>query len=75
MEDRQANLEARVVQLEELLAYQQRLLDQLNAGVTELRDDADRLLSEQAKLKETVGRLVQFYEAAEGAADEKPPHY
>lgn len=65
----------RLTKLEELLAHQQRLLDQLNAGVTELRDDADRLLAGQAKLKATVGRLVEFYEAAEGAADEKPPHY
>lgn len=74
-DERLTRLEARAVSLEELLAHQQRLLEQLNAGVTQLREDVDRLQAGQAKLKQTVGRLVEFYESAEGSADEKPPHY
>lgn len=65
----------RQTQLEELLAHQQRLLDDLNSVVTGLRRELDLANLEQLKLKKTVARLVEYYEAAEGAADEKPPHY
>lgn len=67
--------EDRLTNLEELLAHQQRLLDQLNAMVTDLRSECDTLAADQAKLKQTVARLVQFHEGAEDRPDEKPPHY
>ncbi len=65
----------RQTRLEELLAHQQQMLDDLNAVVTGLRSEMDRATIEQIKLKRTVARLVEFYEGAEGGADERPPHY
>jgi uncharacterized coiled-coil protein SlyX len=68
MDDRQK-------QLEELLAHQQQMLDDLNGVVTELRLEIDRILAEQHRLKTTVSRLLEFQEGADLSADEKPPHY
>ncbi|TWT74423.1 hypothetical protein Pla123a_32460 [Posidoniimonas polymericola] len=65
----------RQTKLEELLAHQQQMLDDLNSVVTGLRRELDMANLEQVKLKRTVARLVEYYESAEGAADEKPPHY
>lgn len=65
----------RVTQLEELLARQQRMLDELNDVVIDLRSELDRTTAEQTRLKRTVQRLVEHYESADGAPDEKPPHY
>jgi len=65
----------RQTQLEELVAHQQRLLDDLNAIVTEQRTEIERLTLEQLRLKTTVARLVDFHEGAETSVDEKPPHY
>ena len=68
MEDRQTHLE-------ELLAHQGRLIEELNGVVTTQHDKIDALRREQDRLKRTVDRLVEFYEGAEGGADERPPHY
>ena len=65
----------RQTQLEELVAHQQRLLDELNAIVTDLRGEIDRLTLEQMRLNTTVARLVEYHEGAETSPDEKPPHY
>ncbi|TWT38292.1 hypothetical protein KOR34_32610 [Posidoniimonas corsicana] len=65
----------RQTQLEELLAHQQRMLDELNSVVTGLRNELDLANLERTKLKTTVARLVEHYEAADGGPDEKPPHY
>ncbi|MEM6798652.1 MAG: SlyX family protein [Planctomycetota bacterium] len=65
----------RLTQLEELLAHQQRLLDELNGVLTELRTDVDALTREQAKLRATVARLVQLHDGADDTPGEKPPHY
>ncbi len=65
----------RATQLEELLAHQQRLLDELNSVLTELRGDVDTLTTEQRRLKETVAKLLDFHAGAEETPDEKPPHY
>lgn len=64
-----------LTRVEELLAHQQRLLEQLNGVVTEQRREIDLLLASQARLEHTVKRLAQFQEGAEGLPDEKPPHY
>lgn len=68
MNDRQTHLE-------ELLAHQQRTLDELNSVITGMRDELDAVTTEHAKLKNTVARLVEHYEGADGAPDERPPHY
>lgn len=65
----------RLTQLEELLAHQQRLLEQLNGTVTEQRLEMDTLQSDQRKLKETVARLMEYHEGAEDTPGERPPHY
>lgn len=68
-------MQDRQTQLEELLAHQQRMLEELNEVITSLRTDVDKAVLEQDKLKRTVARLVEYYEGAEGGADERPPHY
>jgi uncharacterized coiled-coil protein SlyX len=65
----------RHTRLEELLAHQQRMLDDLNEVVTVLRGELDLVTGEQVKLTRTVARLLEFYEGADGGADERPPHY
>lgn len=65
----------RITNLEELLAHQQRLLDDLNAVVTMQRDEIDALSADHARLRVTVQRLVQHHEGAEDQPDERPPHY
>ncbi|MEM8865523.1 MAG: SlyX family protein [Planctomycetota bacterium] len=68
-------MESRLTQLEELLAHQQRLLDELNEVITTQRREIDWLLADREKLKATVTRLVQLQESAEQLPDERPPHY
>ncbi|MEM9185870.1 MAG: SlyX family protein [Planctomycetota bacterium] len=65
----------RATQLEELLAHQQRLLEELDGVVTELRRDVDTLGKEQARLAATVTRLAQSQDGAQDFPGEKPPHY
>lgn len=65
----------RTTQFEEIVAYQQRLLDELNEVMTTLRTEVDHLAAEQARLKSTVNRLVEFHESAEDTPNEPPPHY
>ncbi|MEM6331386.1 MAG: SlyX family protein [Planctomycetota bacterium] len=66
---------SRATKLEELLAHQQRMLDDLNQVVTELRSEVDRLTLEHGRTRLTLTRLVELHEGAEEAPDEKPPHY
>lgn len=65
----------RQTQLEELLAHQQRMLDDLNASLTEMRDELDNVTREHVGLKNTIARLLEFHEGAEDGVDERPPHY
>lgn len=65
----------RLTRLEELLAHQQRTVDELNAVVTTLRADLDDLRADHVRLAQTVRRLVEAYEGAEDTPGERPPHY
>ena len=65
----------KATKLEELLAHQQRLLDELNAELTALRGEFDALAKEHTRLKATTAKLVEFQEGAEDRPGEKPPHY
>ena len=68
------SLEERVLQLEELVSHQERLVEELNGVLVELRVEHDQL-------KKTVSSQVQNLEAKlESQANpldpnEKPPHY
>lgn len=64
-----------LVRLEELLTRQQRLLDDLNDTVTELRREADGVTPRLARVEQAARRLVELQEGAEDLPDERPPHY
>jgi uncharacterized coiled-coil protein SlyX len=68
------SLDDRVMQLEELVSHQERLLDELNSVVVRLRAEHDAF---RLNTKLQVDRLVSRFESQAGDAepDEKPPHY
>jgi SlyX protein len=61
----------RLVGVEERLAFQQHLLDQLNAVVLQQRGEIDRLTRELASLR----NLLADMSPGENLPYEKPPHY
>ena len=67
--------EARLIRLEETLAHQEQLLENLDAAMTDLRDDLDRV-RKQSKL---TGAQIDWLLANSGEdrdlPHEKPPHY
>ncbi len=67
---------SRQIQLEELLAHQQQLIDELNSVVTEQRLEMDTL---QRKLAQLENRMTNLSESASTMGGdlphEKPPHY
>ena len=65
------DLPRQVIVLEERLAFQQHLLDQLNAVVLEQRGEIDRLARELTSLRDSIADLS----AGENLPYEKPPHY
>lgn len=71
-----SNSNDRQTQLEELLAHQQHLIDELNGVVTEQRLEMDgmqrRLVALEAKLKVVAERLES---SGDDLPHEKPPHY
>ncbi len=68
------SLDDRVLQLEELVSHQERLIEDLNGVLIELRSEHDQL-------KKSVNSHVQSIEAkleAQSSSfdpNEKPPHY
>lgn len=72
----QQDIEQRVVQLEIKLTYQQKLIEELNAVVT---DQTLRLMQMEKKLhKLTEQQLLvqaQMLEQLPNLPNEKPPHY
>lgn len=65
----------RLTTIEETVAHQQRLLDELNGVVTAQRNEIDALVAGQLRLRQTVARMTQHFDGAEDLPDEKPPHY
>lgn len=63
--------EARLVKLEEKLAYQDKLIDELNDVVTAL----NRSHSELTKRLEILERAYRELAAPREMPNEKPPHY
>ncbi|QDU90307.1 hypothetical protein Pla175_37100 [Pirellulimonas nuda] len=64
-----------LTRLEELLAHQQQLLDQLNSAVVEQGGEIDRLRRELEALRTLAGRLAERVDAGQTLPHEKPPHY
>lgn len=65
------NVPRQIIALEERLAYQQHLLDQLNGVVLQQRGEIDRLARELAALRDSLNEL----NTGENLPYEKPPHY
>ncbi|MEN0110909.1 MAG: SlyX family protein [Planctomycetota bacterium] len=65
----------RVTRLEELAAFEQQTIDDLNATVTAVRDEMDRTHRTVDALTESLRRLAETQRASETPGDEKPPHY
>lgn len=69
-----ADIEARLIALEELFAHQDRRLHELNDAVLEFRGEFDRL---KARLQLQIDQLGAQMEERSASYDpnEKPPHY
>lgn len=72
----QQDIEQRVVQLEIKLTYQQKLIEELNAVVT---DQTLRLMQMEKKLHKLTEQQMlvqaQMLEQLPNLPNEKPPHY
>ncbi|TWT90688.1 hypothetical protein Mal64_10830 [Pseudobythopirellula maris] len=67
--------DSRLAKLEEEVAHQQRLLDELNEVITGLRMEVDRHALKQTQIETAIRNVSDSLEGAEGPVDEKPPHY
>lgn len=63
----------RIVQLEELYAHQQRLIQELNEVIVAMRGDVDRLATENLRLQNQIRQISTV--AGDDLPHEKPPHY
>lgn len=67
--------ETRLIRLEEILAHQEQLLENLDVAMTDLRDDLDRV-RKQSKLTESqIEWLLANSGGGQDLPHEKPPHY
>ncbi len=64
-----------LIRLEELLTHQQQFLQELDTGLTELRQDYDARSPKLAAVEVALRRLGDLQESAEMDPDERPPHY
>ncbi|MEE3371010.1 MAG: SlyX family protein [Planctomycetota bacterium] len=65
----------RLVRLEESVAHQEQLLDQLNEALTHLRLDYDALLKHSRNAEVQIQWLLDNSSQGQDPLDEKPPHY
>ncbi len=66
----------RQIAIEELLAHQQQLIDELNGVVTEQRLEMDSLILKVSRLENRLSGLAQSTAlASDDLPHEKPPHY
>lgn len=68
------DLQARLVELETKVAFQEQTIETLNGVVTELRDEIDRLIREVEALKVQL-RTVAPSLVADRSEEKPPPHY
>lgn len=64
-----------LIRLEELLTHQQQFLQEIDAGLTELRKDYDARSPKLAAVEIAIRQLVDLQEGGEVDPDERPPHY
>lgn len=65
----------RVTRLEETVAHQQHLLDQLNDVVIGLRRELADLAKQSAEQQSRLKTLMSDHSMIEHDPDERPPHY
>ena len=70
-----ANIEERLVRLEEGLFFQDRLLRNLNIALTEQQRQLDQMEVVLGGLREKVAGLSDLVDAANAPANTPPPHY
>jgi uncharacterized coiled-coil protein SlyX len=68
-------LEQRVVELEELFAHHERLVQQLNEVVVELRAELSIVQTQSFEQQARIRMLSENQESQGDPFDEKPPHY
>lgn len=71
---KEPDLQARLVELETKVAFQEQTIETLNGVVTRLQDELDRLAREVAALKAQL-RTVAPSLVADRADEKPPPHY
>lgn len=67
--------DARLIEIETKLAFQEDLLQTLNDIVTRQQNQIDQLAAQQRRLVERLRQLSAEPATPLSAADEKPPHY
>ena len=67
--------EVRITQLEETVLHQERLVEQLNEIVIQLRADLEKMETENEEQRRQVKWLTENNSIIEDRADKKPPHY
>ena len=67
--------QVRITQLEETVLHQERLVEQLNDIVIQLRADFAKIETENEERRRQVKWLTENNSIVEDRVDEKPPHY
>ena len=67
--------QVRITQLEETVLHQERLVEQLNEIVIQLRAGLEKMETENEEQRRQVKWLTENNSIIEDRADEKPPHY
>ena len=67
--------QVRITQLEETVLHQERLVEQLNEIVIQLRADLAKMATENEERRRQVKWLTENKSIIEDRVDEKPPHY
>ena len=67
--------EVRITQLEEAVLHQERLVQQLNEIVIQLRAGLEKIEVENEERRRQVKWLTENNSIIEDRADKKPPHY
>ena len=67
--------QVRITQLEETVLHQERLVEQLNESVIQLRADFVKMAAENEERQRQVKWLTENNSIVEDRLDEKPPHY
>lgn len=65
---------AKIVELEQKLTFQQRMVDELNGVVLSQQGELERMMQESAALRKLIEGLIDRG-VGEDLPHEKPPHY